>query len=94
MNRVLRTAAAAGALLVVGVTVNATQAQAANGHVGVRETICADDLQFRTEPGGARAGTLHRGETFLVEQISGGWVYGFAYGTINHKGWVQDGWFC
>jgi hypothetical protein len=94
MNRVLRTAAAAGALLVVGVTVNATQAQAANGHVGVRETICADDLELRVAPGGARSNTLHRGETFLVEQISGNWAYGFAYGQINHKGWVQDGWFC
>jgi hypothetical protein len=94
MNRVLRTAVAAGALLTVGVTVNATQAEAANGHVGTRETVCADTLELRVSPGGARSNTLHYGETFLVEQISGGWVYGFAYGQINHKGWVQDGWFC
>ncbi|MDX6247064.1 MAG: hypothetical protein QOF10_424 [Kribbellaceae bacterium] len=94
MNRVARTAAVAGALLITGVAVNASQADAAGGTPGVRETICADDLQFRTEPGGARAGTLHRGETFLVEKVASGWAYGFAYGTINHKGWVQDGWFC
>ena len=94
MNRVLRTAAAAGALLVVGLGVNATQAQAANGHPGKLETVCADDLQFRTAPGGARAGTLHRGDTFLVYSVSGGWVHGHANGDIHHDGYVQDGWFC
>jgi hypothetical protein len=94
MNRVLRTAAAGAALVVVGLAVNTTQAQAANGHLGVRETVCAQDLEFRTEPGGARAGTLHYGETFKIDQIIPGWVHGFAYGTINHNGWVQDGWFC
>ncbi len=39
-------------------------------------------------------GTLHKPQTFLVKQISGEWVFGFAYGDINHDGWVQDGWFC
>ncbi|MGK5741091.1 hypothetical protein [Micromonospora sp. URMC 103] len=40
-------------------------------------------------------GTLYRGQTFLVEgPRSGGYVYGFAYGHINRRGWVQDDWFC
>jgi hypothetical protein len=39
-------------------------------------------------------GTLYRGQTFLVEQAGGDWVYGFAYGDINRRGWVQNGWFC
>ncbi|MFC5924345.1 hypothetical protein [Micromonospora vulcania] len=72
-----------------------TPAQAANGTIGQRETVCADDLFVRTEPVGAWMGTLYRGQTFLVEAPrSGGYVYGFAYGYINRRGWVQDGWFC
>jgi hypothetical protein len=39
-------------------------------------------------------GTLHHPQTFLVERVSGGWAYGFAYGDVNRHGWVQDGWFC
>jgi hypothetical protein len=70
-------------------------AQAANGTVGVRETVCADSLFVRTDPGGAWMGTLYKGQTFLVEgPRSGGYIYGFAYGHINRHGWVQDGWFC
>jgi hypothetical protein len=94
MNRLLRTTALAGALLVGGAVLTSAPANAANGHVGVRETVCAQDLELRTEPLGARMGTLHKPQTFLVKQISGSWVYGFAYGDINHDGWVQDGWFC
>ncbi|GAB3933624.1 hypothetical protein GCM10027614_04950 [Micromonospora vulcania] len=44
-----------------------TPAQAANGTIGQRETVCADDLFVRTEPVGAWMGTLYRGQTFLVE---------------------------
>lgn len=70
-------------------------AYAADGHIGVRETVCATDLFVRTDPGGAWMGTLSRGQTFLVEgPRSGGYIYGFAYGHINRRGWVQDGWFC
>ncbi|WP_198676271.1 hypothetical protein [Kribbella monticola] len=94
MKRVLRTAAATSVLLVAGLAIAPTQADAANGTVGVRETVCAQDLQLRTDPGGARSGTLHYGQTFLVERVIPGWAYGFAYGDINHRGWVQDGWFC
>ncbi|MEU4197837.1 hypothetical protein AB0E69_38495 [Kribbella sp. NPDC026611] len=83
-----------GALAVAGAVLTTLPASAANGHVGVRETVCAVDLQVRTTPGGARMGTLHKPQTFLVDQISGEWVHGFAYGDINHEGWVQDGWFC
>ena len=72
-----------------------TAASAANGRIGVRETVCAQDLFVRTSPGGAWMGTLHNPETFLVEgPRSGGYIYGFAYGHINRHGWVQDGWFC
>jgi hypothetical protein len=39
-------------------------------------------------------GTLYTGQTFLVEQVDGSWVYGFAYGDVNRHGWVQNGWFC
>ncbi|MFK4086291.1 hypothetical protein ACI2LF_19435 [Kribbella sp. NPDC020789] len=89
-----RTTALAAALLIAGVTLTAAPAYAANGTVGVRETVCAQDLELRVKPGGARMGTLHYPQTFLVKQISGEWVFGFAYGDINHDGWVQDGWFC
>ncbi|WP_255949329.1 hypothetical protein [Streptomyces odontomachi] len=81
-------------LTVLAVGATAAPAQAANGHVGVRETVCAQDLYVRTDPGGAWMGTLYKPQTFLVEQVQGGWVYGFAYGDINRHGWVQDGWFC
>jgi hypothetical protein len=64
------------------------------GTVGVRETVCANDLYVRTDPGGAWMGTLYKGQTFLVESKQSGWAYGFAYGDINRHGWVQDGWFC
>lgn len=70
-------------------------AEAADGRVGQRETVCAQDLFVRvTAPHGAWMGTLYRGQTFLVEQGGGDWVYGFAYGDINRRGWVQNGWFC
>lgn len=70
-------------------------AEAANGVVGVRETVCADTLFVRTTAGGAWTGTLYRGQTFLVEgPSSGGYIYGFAYGDINRHGWVENGWFC
>ncbi|MGV9563605.1 hypothetical protein [Streptomyces sp. NPDC003480] len=40
--------------------------------------MCADDLYVRTDPGGAWTGTLHKGQTFLVESKRSGWAYGFA----------------
>ena len=92
-RRVLASVAVALAGATLAVTSN-TPAQAANGTVGVRETVCAQDLYVRTSPGGAWMGTLYYGQTFLVESKSGSWVYGFAYGDINRHGWVQDGWFC
>ncbi|WP_433533938.1 hypothetical protein ACQPZK_17245 [Micromonospora sp. CA-249363] len=80
---------------VATVTLAAAPAQAANGTIGQRETVCANDLFVRTQPNGAWMGTLYQGQTFLVEgPRSGGYVYGFAYGHINRRGWVQDGWFC
>ncbi|MEU0153256.1 hypothetical protein [Micromonospora fulviviridis] len=70
-------------------------AQAADGTVGARETVCAESLFVRTEPLGAWMGTLYAGQTFLVKgPRSGGYIYGFAYGHVNRNGWVQDGWFC
>ncbi|MGW2839486.1 hypothetical protein ACWCWD_16990 [Streptomyces sp. NPDC001493] len=85
---VLAVAAVAGALA-------AGPAAAANGTAGQRETVCAEDLFVRvTAPNGAWMGTLYRGQTFLVEEAGGTWVYGFAYGDINRRGWVQNGWFC
>ncbi|MFG2164508.1 hypothetical protein [Micromonospora chersina] len=84
--------AAATAVAVLAVS---SPAQAANGTVGVRETVCAESLFVRTEPLGAWMGTLYAGQTFLVKgPRSGGYIYGFAYGHVNRNGWVQDGWFC
>ncbi|MEU6934862.1 hypothetical protein AB0A05_37890 [Streptomyces sp. NPDC046374] len=83
-------AAAVGATLMLG----SGPAQAANGTIGERETVCAQDLFVRTAPLGAWMGTLYQGQTFLVESKQSGWAYGFAYGDINRRGWVQDGWFC
>ncbi|MFC4031946.1 hypothetical protein ACFO3J_10685 [Streptomyces polygonati] len=93
----LRTAsitATGAALCALALLTTAAPAHAANGTVGVRETVCAQDLYVRTEPVGAWMGTLYQGQTFLVEQVDGSWVYGFAYGQINRHGWVQNGWFC
>ncbi|WP_405057422.1 hypothetical protein OG474_32435 [Kribbella sp. NBC_01505] len=93
-RRVARGTAFAAALLVAGAGLTAVPANAAGGTVGVRETVCAQDLELRVKPQGARMGTLHKPQTFLVKEIHGEWVFGFAYGDINHDGWVQDGWFC
>jgi uncharacterized membrane protein len=95
MVRRLAPAVLAAAALVALVMPPAA-AQAANGTIGVRETVCAESLSVRTEPGGAWMGTLYRGQTFTVQsaRTSNGYVYGFAYGYINRHGWVQDGWFC
>lgn len=91
----VRRAAVASAFVVAAMTTVAMPAEAySGGTVGVRETVCAETLYVRTSPGGAWLGTLYRGQTFYVEKISSGWAYGFAYGYINHRGWVQDGWFC
>ncbi|WP_405891769.1 hypothetical protein OG612_09320 [Streptomyces sp. NBC_01527] len=91
--RTVRAVAAVGALT-AGLLVAAGPAQAANGTIGRRETVCAQDLYVRTDPGGAWTGTLYKGQTFTVESKQSGWAYGFAYGDINRHGWVQDGWFC
>ncbi|MER5705625.1 hypothetical protein ABT023_27275 [Micromonospora sp. NPDC002296] len=89
-----RIAALVAAVAAVAVAVPAP-ARAANGTIGERETVCAGDLFVRTQPNGAWMGTLYQGQTFLVEgPRSGGYVYGFAYGHVNRRGWVQDGWFC
>lgn len=85
----LTAAAAAVAMLVT-----AAPASAANGVVGQRMTVCADSLAVRTAPLGAWMGVLHHPETFLVKQVNGSWVFGFAYGHVNRDGWVQNGWFC
>ncbi|MDQ0797642.1 hypothetical protein [Streptomyces sp. B1I3] len=86
---------AALALATAAVLMTANPAGAADGTVGQRETVCAQDLAVRvTAPHGAWMGTLYRGQTFLVEEGGGDWVYGFAYGDINRRGWVQNGWFC
>lgn len=86
-----RTAAVAAAVLT---TALAAPASAADGTVGQRETVCAESLSVRTQPGGAWMGTLSHPQTFAVERVSGDWAYGFAYGHVNRHGWVQDGWFC
>lgn len=94
-TRALAVAAATTALAASAlVATTAAPVQAADGTVGVRETVCAQTLDVRTQPLGAWMGTLYRGQTFLVEQLDGSWVYGFAYGNINRHGWVQNGWFC
>ena len=88
-------AAAAIAVVILAISISAAPASAANGTVGVRETVCADSLFVRTTAGGAWMGTLYHGQTFLVEgPSSSGYIYGFAYGDINRHGWVQNGWFC
>jgi hypothetical protein len=88
--------AAAVLATVVALVATASPAQAADGTVGERETVCANDLYVRTAPhDGPWMGTLYRGQTFLVKgPKTGNYVYGFAYGQINAHGWVADGWFC
>ena len=89
-------AAASLAIALVVLTKPTPSAEAANGRIGVRETVCADSLYFRVAPhDGAFDGQLHYPQTFLVEGPKvGNYIYGFAYGDINRRGWVQDGWFC
>ncbi|MEV0272312.1 hypothetical protein AB0H43_26345 [Hamadaea sp. NPDC050747] len=95
MVKAAKTASAIIAATLLTVLGAVSPAHAANGTIGVRETVCAQTLYVRTDPGGAWMGTLYSGQTFLVEgPRSGGYIYGFAYGYINRHGWVQDGWFC
>ncbi|SCK09585.1 hypothetical protein H181DRAFT_00479 [Streptomyces sp. WMMB 714] len=90
----LRATGALSLALALGATLTGP-ATAADGHTGKRETVCADTLAVRvTAPHGAWMGDLTKGQTFLVEEAGGNWVYGFAYGDINRRGWVQNGWFC
>ncbi|SDM77567.1 hypothetical protein [Actinacidiphila guanduensis] len=93
-HRTLALSAAAALLSAAAALAVPASASAADGTVGTRETVCAQDLYVRTAPLGAWTGTLYQGQTFLVEQLDGSWVYGFAYGDINRHGWVQNGWFC
>jgi hypothetical protein len=92
-----------GAIAAVALTISllvltrpTPSAQAANGRIGVRETVCAESLYFRKAPqDGAYDGELHYPETFLVEGPKvGEYIKGFAYGGINRRGWVRDGYFC
>lgn len=63
---------------------------ATSADLGHRLTVCAEDLTVREF-----IGVLKRGQTFLVEGFqTSEWVYGFAYGDVNARGWVQNGWFC
>ncbi|MFD3920513.1 hypothetical protein [Streptomyces sp. NPDC058595] len=95
MTRTSRRITLVLALTAAVAALTAGPATAANGTAGQRETVCAQDLAVRvTAPHGAWMGTLYRGQTFLVEEAGGEWVYGFAYGDINRRGWVQNGWFC
>lgn len=94
MLRFASITAAAAVLAASAVVASTSPASAADGTVGVRETVCAQDLYVRTAPLGAWMGTLYQGQTFLVEEVDGSWVYGFAYGYVNRNGWVQNGWFC
>lgn len=96
MVRITRPARAAAAAAVgLALVAVAAPAWAADGTIGVRETVCAQSLFVRTDPGGAWMGTLYAGQTFLVKgPKSSGYIYGFAYGHVNRNGWVQDGWFC
>jgi hypothetical protein len=93
-SRLVKLVASALAVAVVGLLACALPAQAANGVVGQRMEVCADSLAVRTAPLGPWMGTLYKPQTFLVEQLDGDWVRGFAYGDINRDGWVQNGWFC
>ncbi|MET7639112.1 hypothetical protein [Streptomyces sp. NPDC005438] len=91
----LRVTGVLGLALALSATLATASANAADGHQGKRETVCAEDLAVRvTAPHGAWMGDLRKGQTFLVEEAGGNWVYGFAYGDINRRGWVQNGWFC
>ncbi|MGA8117065.1 MAG: hypothetical protein WCA46_25795 [Actinocatenispora sp.] len=72
----------------------ATPAQATWGVPGNREPICAQTLEVRDAPGGTPFDTLTYLQSFLIEDTSGSYVYGFAYGNVNKHGWVQNGWFC
>lgn len=60
-----------------------------------RKTVCAQNLYVREQPMGRAIGTLYAGQSMDVERYSeSGWAYGFAYGHVNARGWVQGGWFC
>ncbi|MGW4271708.1 hypothetical protein ACWEGQ_04925 [Streptomyces seoulensis] len=69
-----------------------------DGHVGKRLTVCAATLDVRSSYGGAAFARLTQGETFTVHQnyaeFGSEYVRGFAWGTVNAEGYVQNGWFC
>ncbi|MFP8940381.1 hypothetical protein ACLIYM_02950 [Streptomyces fenghuangensis] len=68
------------------------------GSIGKRLTICAQDLGVRHSKGGTPFAHLTSGQTFTVEHVDlefgSEWVYGFAWGNVNARGYVQNGWFC
>ncbi|HEY0641054.1 MAG TPA: hypothetical protein VGD67_25765 [Pseudonocardiaceae bacterium] len=96
-SRLTRTAAAtlvaAGA---ISTAVAAAPAASASVSTQVTYTVCAQDLYVRATAQGVVIGTLFYGEHFRVERYSPSrqWVYGYAYGSANMYGWVQNGWFC
>jgi hypothetical protein len=86
--------AAVASVLTLGVAGTASAGDwyrsATSSDSGSRLTVCAQDVLVRDF-----VGVLHHGQTFRVEGFDGGeWVYGFAYGDVNARGWVQNGWFC
>jgi hypothetical protein len=67
-------------------------------YIGKRFIVCADSLAVRHSKGGPAFAYLHKNQTFTVEnpgteEFGGEWVYGFAWGTVHSRGYVENGWF-
>ena len=78
-------------LLAIAVTASfpATPAAAAD-----RRAVCSDTLYVRDDQMRV-IGTLFRGQTFDVYRgAANGTVYGFAYGYVNHVGYVWPQYLC
>lgn len=84
MTRTSRRTTLVLALTAATAVLTVNPATAANGTVGQRETVCAQDLFVRvTAPHGAWMGTLYRGQTFLVEEAA--WGLGLRLRLRRHQ---------
>ena len=60
-------------------------------YVGKRVSVDIDQLLVYTDPATSYVGSLRRGASFTVIRLSPTrvYAYGFAYGNLNRRGWVE-----
>ena len=64
--------------------------------MGDRVRVCAPEATVTTEPNQGWQGSLDRGESIKVRDLSasGKYAFGFVYGHVNRVGWVHTATLC